>query len=260
MRSVDLNSDLGEGCGSDAAMLQIVTSANIACGGHAGDAQTMRTTISLAIDRGIVIGAHPSYPDKEGFGRRRMNCTSAEIRDFVARQTAELIVHAESLGGRVAYVKPHGALGNDAAARRDIAHALLDGLRATGDTLAVLAISGTHLEQAARERGIPAFSEVYADRGYTSDGLLVPRSEHGALIEDVEQAVARMLGYIQTGSMATVAGSAIPLAGASICVHGDNEHAVEMAYSIRKMLASAGVRVQAFLADEPPPLGAIVRS
>lgn len=246
-RSIDLNSDLGEGCGGDEAMLRIVTSANIACGGHAGDAETMRKTISLAMEHGVSVGAHPSYPDKAGFGRRHMKCSPVEIRDFVRRQIVELVEHAHSLGAHVTYVKPHGALGNDAAAHRAIADAVVDGIQAADPRLAVLAISATHLEQAARDRGSLVFPEIYADRGYTDDGLLVPRSQPGAIIEGVEEAVARLRSYVETGMLTTVGHVRISLAGASICVHGDSEHAVEMAGAIREMLRRDGVLVEPFL-------------
>ena len=247
MRSIDLNSDLGEGCSSDEAMLAIVTSANIACGGHAGDAETMRRTLSLAKERGVVVGAHPSYPDREGFGRRRIACQPSDIRIFVREQTEALMEHANALGVAVRYVKPHGALGNDAAADRAIANAVLDGIADFGVDLAVLAISGTELERAAHERRVRACPEVYADRAYTDMGLLVPRAEPGAVIEDTDAAVARLREYVRTGEIATHKAGRIRLAGASICVHGDNAHAVEMAVHVRDMLKKEGIAIRPFM-------------
>jgi UPF0271 protein len=247
MNSIDLNSDLGEGCDSDDAMLAIVTSANIACGGHAGDDETMRRTLSAAIERGVVVGAHPSYPDREGFGRRRIACAPADIRRFVREQVETLMRHAAALGTTVRYVKPHGALGNDGAADRTIAEAVLDGMADIVADLAVLAISGTELERAARERGLPAFPEVYADRAYTNEGFLVPRTQPGAVIEDIGAAVSRLGDYVATGNMATHAGASIRLAGVSICVHGDNPHAVDMAAQVKRMLERRGVAIRPFL-------------
>lgn len=247
MKSIDLNSDLGEGCDSDEAMLAIVTSANVACGAHAGDDETMRRTLSLAKRHGVVVGAHPSYPDRAGFGRRRIACQPGDIRRFVREQVEALMAHAAALGTSVRYVKPHGALGNDGAADRGIADAVLDGMADTGADLAVLAISGTQLERAARERGVPAYPEVYADRAYTDQGLLVPRAQPGAVIEDIDAAVSRLGDYVATGNMATHGGASIRLAGVSICVHGDNPHAVEMALQVKAMLERRGVAIRAFL-------------
>lgn len=247
LKAVDLNSDLGEGCGSDEQMLAIVTSANIACGGHAGDAETMRRTVAMAIERSVRIGAHPSYPDREGFGRRRMACTPRDIRAFVASQTEALMQQAGALAARVLYVKPHGALGNDGASDPIVANAVLDGLADLDSSLAVLAISGTELERAAKQRGIPVFPEVYADRAYTDAGTLAPRAEPGAVIENIQEATLRLRRYAESGLMPTSTGRTVTLAGASICVHGDNPHAVEMAREVREMLSGAGVRIAAFL-------------
>lgn len=247
MERIDLNSDLGEGCDSDEAMLSIVTSANVACGGHAGDRDTMRRTIALAMDKNVVVGAHPSYPDREGFGRRRIASGPADIRRFVREQIEALMEAAAALGTSVRYVKPHGALGNDGAADRGIANAVLDAVADVDAGLAVLAISGTQLERAARERQVPAYPEVYADRAYTDAGLLVPRSEPGAVIEDSQAAVARLRDYVRSGKMLTHKGGHIPLAGVSVCVHGDNPHAVEMALQVKEMLRSQRVAIRSFL-------------
>lgn len=252
--AVDLNADLGEGygpwtMGDDAAMLDIVSSANLACGGHASDPETMYRTLLLARERDIVIGAHPSYPDKAGFGRRRMPASAGEIERFVAAQTGQLVALAALAGARVRYVKPHGALGNVAAVEADVAAAILRATRAVDPGLAILAISGTVLEQLARAGGMLVFSEIFADRGYRADGTLVPRSEPGALITDADAATARMLAFLQSGEMPAVDGSRIPLAVDSICIHGDSAHAVGMARQLKSALLAGGIAVRPFLAS-----------
>ncbi|HHY03174.1 MAG TPA: 5-oxoprolinase subunit PxpA, partial [Paracoccus sp.] len=188
---IDLNSDLGEGfgpwaMGDDGAMLDVVTSANIACGGHAGDPQTMFATLRQAVARGVVIGAHPGYPDREGFGRRVIPMQPAEIARMVAAQVGALQGVAALAGARVRYVKPHGALGNLAADDRAVADAIVAAVAALPGDLAVLAISGTELELAARAAGLSVFSEIFADRAYLPNGRLVPRSRVGAVLHDAE--------------------------------------------------------------------------
>lgn len=251
-RTIDLNSDLGEGygpwvMGDDRAMLDIVTSANIACGGHASDPETMFRTLTWARERKITVGAHPSYPDKEGFGRRRLPYPPPEVERFVAAQIGALMAIAALAGTRVAYVKPHGALANVATEDRPVAEAIVRAVRAVDSRLAILAISGTVLEQAARDAGAKVFSEIYADRGYTPAGNLVPRDQPGALIEDYGAAAARLLSYLGTGLMPTVGGQPVALAGHSICVHGDNPNAVVMARAIRVALAGRSVQIAPFL-------------
>ena len=253
LRTVDLNADLGEGygpwrMGDDAAMLDIVSSANVACGGHASDPETMYRTLVLAHDRGICVGAHPSYPDREGFGRRRMPCTAGEIERFVAAQVGQLMAVAALAGTQVRYVKPHGALANVAAVEADVAAAILRATRAVDAGLALLAISGTVLEQLARADGFRVYSEIFADRGYTPEGTLVPRSAPGAMITDAGAATDRILAFLASGRMPAVDGSLIPLAVDSICIHGDSAHAVQMARQLKAALVADGVVVRPFLA------------
>jgi UPF0271 protein len=250
--TIDLNSDLGEGygpwvMGDDKAMLDIVTSANIACGGHASDPETMFRTLSWARERQINVGAHPSYPDKEGFGRRRLPFPAPEVERFVAAQTGALMAIAALAGTSVRYVKPHGALGNVASEDRAIAEAIVRAVRAIDRKLAILAISGTVLETVARDAGVTVFSEIFADRGYTPAGNLVPRGQPGAMIEDYGAAAARLLSWLETGMMPTVGGEPVRLAGHSICVHGDDPHAVVMARAIRVALAGRGIEIAPFL-------------
>ncbi len=249
---VDLNADLGEGygpwvMGDDAAMLDIVSSANVACGGHASDPETMFATLVMAREKGVVVGAHPSYPDKEGFGRRRLPATAGEIERFVAAQVGQLIAIGALAGTRIAYVKPHGALGNVAAVEGDVASAILRAVRAVDPGLAVLAISGTELERLARAQGVRVFSEVFADRGYTAEGHLVPRSQPGALITDEAAATARMLRFLDSGEMPTVDGGHVRLDVQSICIHGDSPHAVAMARQLKAALLERGVAIRPFL-------------
>jgi UPF0271 protein len=250
---IDLNSDLGESfgpwtMGNDAAMLDLVTSANIACGGHASDPETMFLTLSQAAARGVVVGAHPGYADREGFGRRVIPMTPVGIGRMVAAQVGALAGIAALAGTEVRYVKPHGALGNLAADDRGVAEAIVAAVAALPGQLAVLAISGTELELAARAAGMEVFSEVFADRAYLPNGRLVPRSREDAVLHDAEAAAARLVGFLDSGLMPVMDGEPIPLAVQSVCVHGDTAGAVEMARDIRKRLAAAGVTVASFLA------------
>ncbi len=252
MTAIDLNSDLGEGfgpwaMGDDAAILALVSSANIACGGHAGDADTMHATLTTATKLGVTIGAHPGYDDRQGFGRRIIPMTPPEIGRMVAAQVGALMGVAALAGARVRYVKPHGALANLAADRRDVADAIAASVRAVSGDLAILAISGTELELSARDAGMPVFSEVFADRGYRASGRLVPRGQEGAMIHDAGIAAIRLVGFLRSGLMPVVDGDPIRLTAHSICVHGDSPGAVAMARQIRAVLLAEGIAVQSFL-------------
>ena len=249
---IDLNSDLGESfgpwkMGDDAAMLDVVTSANIACGGHASDPETMYTTLRLAAERGVIIGAHPGYADREGFGRRVIPMHPDEIGRMVAAQVGALQGVAALAGAKVRYVKPHGALGNLAAADPAVARAIVAAVAALPGRLAVLAISGTDLELAARATGAEVYSEIFADRGYLPNGRLVPRSQPGAMLHDPSEAAERLVRFLEDGRMPVVGGDPIPLAAQSICVHGDSPGAVAMAKEIRTRLSAAGIGVEPFL-------------
>ena len=249
---IDLNSDLGEGygpwlMGDDERILDCVTSANVACGGHAGDPQTMWKTVRLAWERGVVVGAHPGYADREGFGRRVIPMTPDEIARMTAAQVGALAAVARLAGTRVRYVKPHGALGNLAAADATVATAIAQAVRAIDPELAILAISGTALEHAARAAGLPAYSEIFADRAYLATGQLVPRSQPGAVLHDARAATARLVDYLKTGRMPVLAGEPIALAAHSICVHGDSPDAVAMATEVRARLQAEGIVVAGFL-------------
>jgi UPF0271 protein len=252
MRTIDLNSDLGEGfgpwaMGDDAAMLTVVNSANIACGGHAGDTETMFNTCRTAAEHGVVIGAHPSYIDREGFGRRIIPMHPDEIGRMVVAQVGALVAIARHAGTEVRYVKPHGALGNLAAADFSVAAGIVDAVRSAFPTMAILAISGTQLEVTARAAGVEVYSEIFADRAYQPNGQLVPRSQPGAVIHDADQAAQRLISFVESKRMDVLGGDPIELEAHSICVHGDTPGALAMAHRVRAQLMDAGVSLRPFL-------------
>ena len=202
MKSIDLNSDLGESfgpwtMGADEEMLAIVSSANVACGGHASDPETMFRTLEIARQNGVVVGAHPGFNDREGFGRRVIPMSPSEIARMCAAQVGALTAMAALVGTRVAYVKPHGALGNLAARDYDVALAIAKAVEQIDPNLSYLAISGTQSERAARDADITVFSEIFADRGYLSNGELVPRGQQGAMITDADQAAERLVEFMK---------------------------------------------------------------
>lgn len=249
---IDLNADLGEGfgpwtMGDDAQMLSLVTSASIACGGHAGDPETMYRTLMQAKKNGVNVGAHPGYADRAGFGRRVIPMSPDEIGRMCAAQIGALMGVAALVGVPVTYVKPHGALGNLAARDRGVADAIVAAVRGVDPKLAILAISGTQSEEAARAAGAPVFSEIFADRGYLASGQLVPRNQDGAMIHDAVEAAARLMSFLETGLMPVVDGAPIKLAAHSICVHGDSPGAVDMTRAIRKHLTAHGVEIKSFV-------------
>ena len=229
-------------------MLGLVTSANIACGGHASDPETMFSTLRLAADRGVIIGAHPGYNDREGFGRRVIPMAPAQVGRMVAAQIGSLQALAALAGTKVHYVKPHGALGNLAADKRDVADAIVAAVRDVSPELAILAISGTELELAARCADVPVHSEVFADRTYLSTGRLTPRARPDSMIHDGDAATSRLLAFLQSGLMPVVDGDPIPLEAQSVCVHGDSPGAVALARLIRQRLGDAGVTLASFIA------------
>lgn len=252
-RRIDLNSDLGEGfgpwdMGDDAAMLSLVNSANIACGGHAGDAETMFRTLTIAAENGVTVGAHPGYEDRAGFGRRVIPMTTDEITRMVANQIGAIVGVAALTPAKVRYVKAHGALANLAAREAEVAHAVVAAARAVDPALAVLAISGTELEHAARAAGADVYSEIFADRAYMPNGQLAPRGQPGAVLHDAAEAADRLLAFLDSGLMPVIGGDPIPLAAHSICVHGDSPGAVAMTRRVRDALTGAGVTLTGFVA------------
>jgi 5-oxoprolinase (ATP-hydrolysing) subunit A len=239
--AIDINADLGEGAGYDEQLLQLVTSANIACGLHAGDEQTMRATLRAAKERGVAVGAHPSFDDRENFGRREMSIGSAELVALVADQLGAFAAAAHSLGLRPQHVKPHGALYNMAARDEAIAHAIVQAVRRVDATLTVYAPPTSALARAAEAAELQVAREVFADRNYMRDGSLVPRDHPEALLHDPEQAANRVFGMLRDGKVQAIDGSDVEVQADTVCVHGDTPHAVEFALALRTCLAQTGV-------------------
>lgn len=244
-RRIDLNADLGEGMGDDAAVMALVSSANIACGGHAGDAGLMRAALLAARDRGIAAGAHPGYEDRANFGRLVVPMAAGAIAAMVSRQVGALAGMAAGLDMRLAHVKAHGALYNLAAVDAGVARAVCDGIRAVDPGLACLCLSGSLAETVARDAGLRVLAEVFADRAVRPDGTLLPRAEAGAVIHDPQAVVARVLAMLRDGAVTAVDGTRLPLAMDSICLHGDTPGAVALARALRAAILSAGWRVAA---------------
>jgi len=244
---IDLVADLGEGfgaytMGSDSELLGIVSSANIACGFHAGDPDIMDATVAECVRRGVRVGAHPSFPDLRGFGRRAMDLSEAEVRHDVVYQLGALSAFAAFHGTGVAHIAPHGRLGNLVATRPDYAAAVAEAALRVDPSLIVLAQDG-ELAAAARERGLRVGIVGIADRAYQADGTLVPRSQPGAVLHDPQEIVARTVRMVLEGKIATVAGTDVDVQADTVLLHGDNAGAVELARLIRRELEAAGVRI-----------------
>ncbi|WP_341282643.1 5-oxoprolinase subunit PxpA [Paenibacillus sp. FSL H8-0537] len=244
--TIDLNCDLGEHfgvyeLGQDAELLPLLTSANIACGFHAGDPGTMRRTVKLALENGVAIGAHPGLPDLIGFGRREMAISPEEAYDLTIYQISALNGFVKSEGGVMQHVKPHGALYNMAARRAELAEAIADAVYKVNPELILYGLSGSELIHAGKKRGLRTASEVFADRTYQQDGSLTPRSQAGALIEEPKEALKQLLQMLTEGAVWSAQGVKIPLAAETICVHGDGEKALLFVKQIRKLLESEGI-------------------
>ena len=246
-RTIDLVADLGEGfgdwrMGDDEALLDVLTSANIACGFHAGDPRIMDRTVSACVRRGVSIGAHPSFPDLVGFGRRAMDLTADEVRTDVVYQLGALSAFARAHGTRVAHLAPHGRLGNLVATRADYAAAVVEAVLGVDPSLIVLAQDG-ELATAARAAGLAVGIVGIADRAYQDDGTLVPRSEPGAVIHDAEEIARRTVRMVLEGVVESRGGVRIPVSADTILLHGDNPSAVELSRRIRSSLEGAGVGI-----------------
>ncbi len=239
--TIDLNCDVGEGVGIEADLLPWVSSANVACGAHAGDDAIMAETMALARRLGVVAGAHPGFADREHFGRRELGLSPGEIEALVARQLAALAVY-----GDFHYVKPHGALYNLAAREAPVAAAIVRAVCAHDARLALLGLAGSALLAAGREAGLRVVSEVFADRGYDEDGQLLPRGEPGALIEDEAEVERRIWTMVAEGQVLSREGKWVKVVADSVCVHGDGPHAVAFARRLRESLEQSGVTVRAF--------------
>ena len=251
MRSVDLNADLGEGfgrwrLGDDDALLDIVTSANVACGFHAGDPATMHRICRAALTRGVAVGAQVGYRDLAGFGRRRIDYDPDDLRDDVLYQIGALAGFCRAAGGRVGYLKPHGALYNTAAVDEGQASAVVDAVRAYDPELPILCQPGSVLARAAAAAGLTVVGEGFADRAYRSDGTLVPRTAAGAVIDEPEAVARRAVRMAVDRVIEAIDGRPVPCPVASICVHGDTPGAVELAALVRTALRDAGLAVRPF--------------
>ncbi|MEZ5346818.1 MAG: 5-oxoprolinase subunit PxpA [Pyrinomonadaceae bacterium] len=249
MRTIDLNCDMGESFGSwkmgnDAAIIKYVTSVNIACGFHAGDPTTMRKTVELALENSVAIGAHPSFPDLQGFGRREMSLDPAEVYDIVAYQVSALKGVCEASGGKLHHVKPHGALYNQAAKQEELSAAVANSVRSIDAGLILYGLSGSFLISEAEKVGLKTSSEVFADRTYRDDGSLTPRSENNALIVDTETAVCQVLQMINERSVTSTKGKIVPIRAETVCIHGDGENALEFARRLNESLVRNVVEIR----------------
>jgi 5-oxoprolinase (ATP-hydrolysing) subunit A len=250
--SIDLNSDLGEGFGAysmgdDDAILKIVTSANVACGLHAGDPEIMARVFGLARQRGVKTGAHPGLPDLWGFGRRVIPFSAGEIERLVAYQIGAAQALSAYCGNPITYVKAHGALSHMAYTDVDVAKAIGRAMKAVDDSLVCLTFPNGHMPRVAQELGLRVSAEIFADRGYTEEGTLVPRQLPGALLRDPKAAAARALRMVRGGGVETLSGRLLPMKTESICVHSDTPGAVEMAAEVRRTLEAAGIVIRAFV-------------
>ena len=251
MPYLDLNCDLGESFGAytigcDEQVIPYITSANIACGYHAGDPTVMHRSVELCCRYGVQVGAHPGLPDLAGFGRRRMQITPAEAADCVAYQIGALRAFCDEVGVPLHHVKPHGALYNMAAKDRPLADALCRAVQKAAPGAILLALSGSEMEAAARAIGLPVACEVFADRGYRPDGTLVPRGTLGAMIEDETQAIARVVRMAREGKVTACDGSQVELRADSVCVHGDGPKALAFVEKLREALPADGITLRAF--------------
>ncbi len=245
---VDLNSDLGESFGRyklglDEEVMKYITSANIATGWHAGDPIVMRKTVRLAKENGVAVGAHPGYPDLMGFGRRYMKLSPEEARNYVLYQIGALYAFVKAEGLELQHVKPHGALYNALVKEEELARAVIEGIADFDRKLIFVTLSGSRAAEIAEEMGVKVAHEVFADRAYNPDGTLVSRSKPGAVIGDAEEIVERVVSMVKDGGVKAINGEWVELKVDTICVHGDNPKAVEIASMVRKALEAEGVKV-----------------
>jgi len=248
MYKIDINSDLGESFGAysiggDREVIKYVTSANIACGFHAGDPVVMQNTVLAAKTAGAAIGAHPGYPDIMGFGRRNMSVSSEEAKAYVKYQIGALLAFTQSAGLKMQHVKTHGALYNMAAVDQSLARAIAEAVAEVDGNLILLGLSGSKMLEEGRACGLRVASEVFADRAYMEDGTLVPRSQTGSMIHDSELAISRVVGMVKNGKVESITGKEIAIQADSICVHGDNAEALEFVQGIREELIKNGVEI-----------------
>ena len=251
MTTVDLNADMGESfgpwkMGDDTALLRVVTSANIACGGHAGDADVMATTMRMAHENGVGIGAHPGFMDLAGFGRNRLSVPRGTLQNQIRYQVAASVGMARSVGTQVRHLKLHGALANMASEDEALARDLYEAALSVAPDLIVVVLAATAQEQAVKSLGCKWAGEIFADRAYNDDATLVDRSKPGAVIHDADTAVARMVDMVKAGAIITESGKHIPTRIDTICLHGDTAEAVQIATAVRKGLQDGGVTLAKF--------------
>lgn len=245
---IDMNADMGESfgvyqLGNDLSLLKHITSANIACGYHAGDPTVMRKTVMAALDNEVAVGAHPGFPDLQGFGRRNMALTPEEVQDIILYQAGALNAFVRAAGARLQHIKPHGSLYNQAVQDEALAGAVAKAVARLGDDLILMGPSGSALEKAAAECSIPYAREVFADRAYDSRGQLAARSVEGALIRDETTCIQRMLSMLQGKPIPAIDGSMILLSGDTICLHGDHPESVAFARALRQAVINAGFTI-----------------
>jgi UPF0271 protein len=250
-RSVDLNSDMGESfgpwpMGNDSALLDVITSANIACGFHAGDPDVMAKTMAIAVKNGVGIGAHPGFADLQGFGRRRMHVPFDSLGNSVRYQLGAAMAMANAAGGKVRHLKLHGALSNMSSENEDMARALYEAALSVDPDICIMVLAATAQERVVKDLGCTYAAEIFADRAYNDDATLVDRSKPGAVIHDAAYAAKRMVQMVQAGAIITESGRHIPSRIDTICVHGDNAEAVALARAVKAGLIEAGVEVRAF--------------
>lgn len=245
MRHIDLNCDMGEGIGNDAALMPFISSANIACGYHAGDEQTMKETVQLAIDHGVTIGAHVSFADKENFGRTEMKLPGEEVYSLVQTQLYSLKKITDKHKVSIHHVKPHGALYNMSARDADLAGIIAKAIAAIDPSLVLMGLSGSHSIHAAKMLNLQPASEAFADRRYEEDGSLRSRALPGAMLENTEEAIQQVLQMINTGTVTAFSGKQVPVLVDTICIHGDGKHAVTFAKQINQTLKHFSIDIKA---------------
>lgn len=244
--SIDLNCDLGEGMDADAALLELVSSVNIACGFHAGDETTMRKTVAAAKQRAVAIGAHPGYRDRAGFGRRPQALSPAQMTALLAEQIDVLTGIAQAAGARLTHVRAHGALGNLTDAESDAAQILVDSLLRQTPPPALMTLSHSAAERAALAAGLPVIRQFFADRAYDDHGQLVSRSLPGSVLHDPDTIIARLLTSLDSGALLSIHGTRIPVSFDTVCVHGDTPGALALAEAIREALEANGIAIRPY--------------
>ncbi len=247
-RHIDLNCDMGEGetdasAALDRELMRFISSCSIACGGHAGSEHTMRRTAASALDAGLRIGAHPSYPDRENFGRQSMSISGSALSVAITEQTAALKAIVTELGGELSFVKPHGALYNDMARDAELTSLVVTTIKAFDPTLKIMGLAGSHCRTICEDLAIPFLGEAFADRRYTDDGQLSPRSQNGAVITEPETAVRQILSIVEHARVESINGKWLPLQAQSICVHSDTPGALEHLTLISNHLIARGLTI-----------------